>query len=230
MSVSFRTVSSVFFCCSFVLSSACDDVPVSGPAVSVGDASDDVGTDAASSLDLIDNSADAAEKAACEGASLNPAFAAFDSQCSYLNQCANLGSCYCGDGCPATKTRCAPGVCKDDHPKCFCGKSCGASQVHCPDYICGANVPEGCETHDDCVYDSSPTPSWCGCQKMPDHCFCGEGCMPNQTKCDAKDCKNMPVKGCTASTKSFTNCYCDRCGLLGKSAKCWFIVCPGPQP
>ena len=65
---------------------------------------------------------------------------------------------------------------------------------------------------------------------MPDHCSCGSECLPNVAMCDAKVCKNYPAKGCTPNTTTYTNCYCERCGLLGQSPKCWFVLCPGAQP
>lgn len=207
----------------------CDDSAVGAPTadviLSTADTNDDATLSGADTLEDI-----SPDKAACQGSALDPAMSAFDYQCSFLTQCLHAGSCFCGDGCPANKIKCDDAYCPDVHPKCYCGDACDANVVKCPNYICNEHPTTSCEVHDDCVYNSQKPPAWCGCQKMPDHCSCGSDCAPNVPLCDAKICKNYPAKGCTANTTPYSNCYCERCGLIGQSAKCWFLVCPGAKP
>ncbi len=203
---------------------ACDDTAVNAPTADILSSPGDT----ASGTDAIDDVSP--DKAACQGSALDPAMAAFDSQCAFLSQCPHAGNCWCGDSCAANKTVCDAQYCSNAHPKCYCGTGCDASQTMCQQVVCGATPPASCEAHDDCVFNPQPPPSWCGCQTIPGHCSCGSDCQPNVALCDAKTCKNFPAKGCTANPASFTNCYCDRCGLIGQSAKCWFVLCPGAAP
>lgn len=205
---------------------ACDDSAVGAPTadilISPVDADDD-----ASLIGDKDALADASpEQTACIGSNLDPAFSAFDNQCAFLDQCEHMGSCYCGDGCPANKVKCDAQYCPEAHPKCYCGDGCDAKLVMCPNYVCNAAPKTGCEPHDDCVYNNQKPPAWCGCQKMPNHCSCGSDCLPNVPLCDPKVCKNYPAKGCTANTTPYANCYCDRCGTLAHKSRCYFLLCP----
>lgn len=203
----------------------CDDTPVSAPLVGLTGSPEDVVSDAA--LTTAEDVTSGVEKSSCPGTALQAGYAAFDSQCAFLDECVHAGSCFCGKGCASEKTMCQDKYCPNVNPQCVCGKGCTAGQVQCPKYICGDKVPDGCETHDDCVYNPDPPPQWCGCQDMPDRCFCGDGCLPNVQKCSTSVCKNYPTKGCTANEASFGNCYCQKCGLLGKTPKCYYLLCPG---
>ncbi len=216
--------------CGFVALVGCDDNAVNGPSADILSSPLDT-TDDASLLADKDALADTGpDKAACQGTALDPAMAAFDYQCSFLQQCPHAGNCSCGDGCPASKTKCDAQFCSDPHPKCYCGGGCDAKLTQCPAYICGTTPPAGCDEHDDCVYNPQPPPTWCGCQQMPDHCSCGADCAPNVPLCDAKVCKTMPTKGCTANPTAYTNCYCQECGMLGQTPRCYFLLCPGAKP
>lgn len=219
-----------------LLVGGCGDEAAPGPTADIVAIASDVAaetavSDAAPDIAVIEDISP--EKAACLGTALDPAMAAFDNQCGFLETCRHAGSCWCGNTCPtdiANKPKCDPEFCDDPAPKCHCGKSCTGSEPTCTNVVCGNDPPAGCELHDDCVFNSAKPPPWCGCQKMPDHCSCGSECTPNVPKCDAKVCKNYPAKGCTPNTATYTNCYCERCGLIGPSAKCWFVLCPGAQP
>ena len=205
---------------------ACDDAAVGGPtADSVGSVVDII---ASGGTDAIEETSP--DKGACQGSALDPAMAAFDYQCGFLDKCLHAGSCFCGDGCPANKTKCDDAYCPNVHPKCYCGATCDAKVIQCPQYICDANPSTGCEAHDDCVYNSDKPPSWCGCQQMPDHCSCGSDCLPNVALCDPKVCKNYPAKGCTGNTTPYSNCYCQQCGTLAQKPHCYFLLCPGAKP
>ncbi len=221
--------------CVFSLA-ACDDTAVGGPSEDIlssnADATDDVsilgGKDAIEDI--------SPEKAACVGSALEPGMSVFDYQCKFLDQCEHMASCYCGDGCSDTKIKCDDQYCPNAHPKCYCGDGCDAKLVMCPNYICNASPSTGCEAHDDCVFNNAKAPDWCGCQKMPDHCSCGSDCLPNVALCDAKVCKNYPTKGCSPELndkkeiKTYTNCYCERCGTLAHTPRCYFLQCPGAKP
>ncbi len=224
----FCAIACWFFC--LIALAACDDAAVGGPTAdilsSAVDSQDDSGLNGGK-----DAIADASpEKAACIGSALDPAMAAFDYQCGFLGQCEHMANCFCGDGCDASKIKCDAQYCPNAHPTCSCGSDCGASAVMCPNYICKDAPATGCTPHDDCVFNNAKAPDWCGCQQMPDHCSCGSDCAPNVPLCDAKVCKTYPAKGCAANVTPFSNCYCERCGTLAHTPRCYFLHCPGANP
>ena len=205
------------------LLSGCTESAVGATAELTGQATDAGNTDAAT---LAQDATSIVEQNSCVGTALQAGYAAFDSQCAFLDQCVHAGNCFCGNGCAANKVKCDAAYCPKTPPTCGCGKACG-DLVQCPKYICGDTLPDTCETHDDCVYNSEPPPAWCGCQPMADHCFCGDSCLPNVQKCNASTCAKFPAKGCTANTESYKNCYCQKCGLHGTTPKCFYLLCPG---
>lgn len=173
--------------------------------------------------------------ATCAGSALNDGFKALDKDCAFLNKCPSLGKCYCGDKCPTSKTpKCDASLCPQSNPKCFCGEGCKAGQKQCPQYLCkdaGLENSAGCDELDDCVFVNTPPPSWCGCQKMPNHapdCWCNAKlCSEPRPECAASKCSGKATDKCIyVKGEDYTSCWCDTCGLFGDTARCFFVLCP----
>ena len=170
--------------------------------------------------------------ASCVGSSLQEGFAARDSDCAFLEKCASLGKCYCGDKCPASKSpKCDASLCSGSQPKCHCGEGCAAGKKKCPAYICDPIDEKNCQELDDCTFVNTAPPSWCGCQKMPAHqpdCWCGaKNCTEPKPECAAGLCAGKnPDKCIYVKGEDYTTCWCDTCGLFGDKAKCFFVLCP----
>jgi hypothetical protein len=193
--------------------------------------------DVASSSPDTANAADsgpAVPQASCTGSSLQSGFAAKDSDCAFLAKCPSLGKCYCGDKCAADKTpKCDPSLCPATQPKCFCGENCTAEGKTplCPASVCNGYEGVACKEFDTCQYINKDPPAWCGCQKMDPikKCWCGaKFCSEPREECPPEKCIGKPADKCIlVPGEKPTGCWCDTCGLLGDTPKCFFILCPG---
>ena len=195
------------------------------------DAAADTSADADAAASKPDATVDAATtppSATCAGTALQSQFAAFDQECSFLAKCAGAGKCYCGNGCTASKTpKCNPELCVGQDTTCFCGEQCGADKKKCTQFVCQPLDIKGCEPQEDCLYIGTPPPKTCECTKMPNaepDCWCGK-CTGGQPACEASKCKGKnPDKCIVVPGAAKTGLYCDACGLLGTTPKCFFIT------
>lgn len=173
-------------------------------------------------------------QASCTGSALVAGFAAKDPECSFLGKCPSLGKCYCGDKCPADKSpKCDPSLCPTTSPKCYCGENCtqdGKSPL-CPESQCGGYTGTTCIEKDACVFVNKEWPSWCGCQKMDPikKCWCNSKlCSEPRDECPASKCVGKPTDKCIlVPGEKPTSCWCDTCGMVGDTPKCFFVLCPG---
>lgn len=217
----------------------CTDANTNPTIGTSGKGSDAAATDNGTNATATDTTAaadtGAPPTASCTGSALSTGFEALDPQCGFLEKCASLGNCYCGDKCPATKApKCDPSLCPNSKPKCYCGEACKADQKKCPQYLCtaaGLENSAGCDEIDDCLFVNSPPPSWCGCQKMPSHaadCWCNaKNCSEPHPECPAAKCAGKNPNACIyVKGDDYTSCWCDTCGLFGEKAKCFFVLCP----
>lgn len=197
------------------------------------------GTSTSTGKDAVDAAPDApaaadtgAALASCTGSALQPAFAAKDGDCAFLAKCPSLGECYCGDKCPAAKTpKCDASICPAAAPKCYCGEQCAANQKKCPQYICDPLDEKACVELDDCVFNTAKRPEWCGCQTMAPHkpdCWCNASkCAEPHPECEPSKCSGKPADKCIfVKGDDYDGCWCDRCGMLGETPKCFFMQCP----
>ncbi len=172
-----------------------------------------------------------AVQASCVGSAIAPAFAARDIDCAYLLTCYTSAQCYCGDKCPADITRrCDPKFCTDNHPVCYCGDKCGSDKKICPDYVCKAHPSADCAPLDDCVFNNAPLPQFCGCSQMPAHkpdCSCGKNCgASDPPTCSDSVCVGKSSDKCiVVPGEPKSGCFCETCGLLGYTPKCFFVHC-----
>lgn len=191
-----------------------------------GQGSDTAAKDVASGADT------GTSLASCTGSALKPGFESKDIDCAFLAKCPTLGECYCGEKCPTSKVpRCDPSICPNNQPKCFCGEQCSADKKKCPQYICDPLDEKACAELDDCVFNTAKRPDWCGCQTMPPHkpdCWCNAAaCSEPHPECSADKCVGKPAGKCIfVKGEEFDGCWCDRCGLLGETPKCFFVQCP----
>lgn len=159
-------------------------------------------------------------------------FSQYDSQCEFLTDCPSSGKCYCGDGCSAGKTPCAPALCTDVKSDCWCGDECSnqSGKVQCPEYVCKDLKISGCEKQAGCKYVGQEMADKCTCNTMPETeaaCYCGNSCSASKAKCVPAKCvgKN-PDKCIIVPGAKHTTPYCALCGLLGSKPKCFFVISP----
>jgi hypothetical protein len=194
----------------------------------------DADTDHQGSLDADDDAADTVPAASCMGSAILPGFAAYDKDCDFLSVCPKSGNCYCGASCKTEETLCEPSLCTDVSTTCWCGEACLAEgKKLCPQYICDKDIEtQGCIAQEQCAFVDIDPPSWCGCVKMPDReadCWCGT-CNPPKPACSADKCvgKN-PEKCIVVPGATYTEPYCETCGLVNTQPRCFFVVVPGAQ-
>lgn len=208
-------------------------------AMSCGEAEPATSTGTTAGKDAVDVAADTSKPedtgssvASCTGSALQPSFSSKDGDCAFLAKCPSLGECYCGDKCPANKApKCDASVCPSTSPKCFCGEQCASNQKKCPQYICDPLDEKACVELDDCVFNTAKRPEWCGCQSMAPHkpdCWCNSGkCSESHPECEPSKCAGKPADKCIfVKGDDYDGCWCDRCGMLGETPKCFFVLCP----
>ncbi len=178
---------------------------------------------------------DTEEPSSCKGISAESRkkFAQFDSQCSFLSNCAASGKCHCGETCSADKTQCSAAICATVDAKCFCGETCKlqADEVMCPEHVCTkAGDIKGCEVQKACKYVDKELDPKCTCTQMTGSeadCWCGSACPGHYAACESQLCKGKPADKCIVVPGApFKSCYCATCGLKGDTPKCFFVVCP----
>ncbi len=218
-------------------SSTGDEAKLSSAGVATG--SDTSGSSDLGAVDTItlgsdDAAADTGPQASCAGSALVAGFAAKDPECSFLKQCSTLGKCYCGDTCAADKQpKCDPSLCPTSAPKCWCGELCqsqGKTPL-CSEAQCAGYTGLECVQRDSCTYVNKEPPSWCGCTKMDPikKCWCNSKlCAEPREECPPQKCVGKPTDKCIlVPGDKPTSCWCDTCGLVGDTPKCFFVLCPG---
>ncbi len=177
---------------------------------------------------------DTIDPASCVGvaSASRQLFSQYDFQCDFLKDCPQSGKCYCGDGCSASKTKCADSLCTSVESDCWCGDECASQsdKVACPEYVCEGKNISGCEKQDGCKYVGQEMADKCKCTTMSDTeppCYCGTTCSADKTACAPAKCvgKN-PDKCIIVPGAKHTNPYCALCGLLGETPRCFFVISP----
>ena len=210
-----------------ILCAACgEDGGVAGPEKDAGAAEE---VDAAEPEDVVTS---------CKGiaAEHRKQFSQYDHQCSFLDDCAASGQCYCGKGCASDKQACNAALCKDVDASCYCGDDCvddPSKKPLCPEFLCkekGKFQVTGCHKLDSCVFIDSARDSKCQCTAMPDHaptCWCGDTCAKDKAACSAALCFGKDPNSClVVPGKKYDACYCATCGLKGLKPACFLVLCP----